>query len=417
MATKVHFVNIVNAVAELFFNKLYAYKNENMDSARRFSGIDELDRKNPIQAVSYMYREAFDAKTINLNSSDFNDKVPKGFIFNDAFKNKILEFINGNGDIKIVKYKEPKEITDDLVIENSQDYFKSRITITFNDIDSINPDGKKVLYKLFVFCFMQFYAKFTFKKYSGTEEPWVGVLKDKKLIPVDGSTCYRLFRSDTRKPEDIKKTGFQPYIESVENLGVINNAIKELETALGGDEGKKIWFRYKQNDLCTETGIALSTNFNDVVVFPKNEDKSDAFFFTDRPSKPQPVFSLSSGATAHVVASNCYKSKGTEGYPLHVYIMKIEGSKINDTANQQGKPQDAWPELGMRSVSKEEIIAVVTVERWPIKTLEGSEGWFVIKEIENEGKLSVAAKMSIGKKNKLYTYKWTITGGEVAEVV
>ncbi len=431
MATQVPFFQLAKAAYKLFEEKL-----NTIDSFRKFTGVEDADRKFPIKFIQTIFNNINTKVFTGDNQKTWDKIINQGFICTDTFKNEVQELANHNmnKNIKIFmrtdtikKITKPfkidkrvegdieVEITDKLEINEYYDTLKV-VRMEFKP-DDPKPENLDIdiLYKFFVFCFMQFYAKFSFEPYSDTAQPWSGTFAAKK--PIKDGDSYWLFRSDSRPSKIVDKNGFQVAVESFPTLKTIDEAIKELEKILGGAEGKKIWYRYGQQDLCTETGIALSSNFNDVVVFPLHDNElnlpqneKDAFFFEDKPIKESKVSVTGGGSSTHVNIS--YKPPGKK---TCVYIMKIKGDKINDTAGQQVKAgkDTVWPEVGMRAVSKDEICSYVTVERWP---KNAKEGWFVIKKVDNEDKLSHTIKAMLIK-NKLYTYKWTNSGGEVAEVV
>ncbi|MBN1306443.1 MAG: hypothetical protein JXA18_00900 [Chitinispirillaceae bacterium] len=435
MATQVPFFQLAKATWELF-GKAFNDPSSFTDRMEKFTGVKEPDRKFAIKFIQTIYLNSESRFMEVKNEKNWNDKIiNQGFIPTDSFKNEVAKSANSNmkKNIKIYqttstetdekdrfgRKKKVKggevEITDRLEINEYYNKLKE-VRMEFKPAD-LKPENLdiNILYKFFVFCFMQFYAKFTFKQYDGAGKPWEDI-PDKQ--PKKDGESYWVFRCDSREPKVIFKEGFKVAVESFPKLKPVNDAIKELEKSLGGDNGNKIWYRYGQQDLCTETGISIAPHFRDVLVFPlyHNEWKlpdgeKAAYFFNNAPEQKSKKFSIWGGGSR--LRCNIFYSP--PGKKTYVYIMKIEGSKINDTAGLQGA--DVWPELGTRSISIDRIKACIEIIRWPNNAIEG---WLVYKKthISKDYNPPDTIKEMIRKiiKDRLHTYKWTNNGGEVKKV-
>ncbi|MGB2820610.1 MAG: hypothetical protein WBF17_06485 [Phycisphaerae bacterium] len=211
-------------------------------------------------------------------------------------------------------------------------------------------------------------------------EPWKTALR--RIPPivkpgeVGGQPLYFWgWRADARAPEDIFRNGFKPKLESQGNLSqwkalttAYTDIKAELDTALQNRHlpdanlsANRVWFRYRDEDLCLNTSAAVATCFAGAVMFPLPPGNRKAW-------KLLPV---------RRGEQNAHDNQPEVSY---VYAIRKPIGEVHDIGHVQHlvTPDNGWAEVAMRRVEPEEILFALEVERWP---LSKHRGWFRVTNV------------------------------------
>ncbi len=286
-------------------------------------------------------------------------------------------------------------------------------------------------YRLITSCLYPYVALPLYIPLDFKHSPWRDrFLKQQPIMNAEKTHVWG-FRGDSRGPNVIFKESFTPKFKDklendecrkaiseelhlLENRLVENKDEKKIDPEVKAQKFRPVWFRYKEEDLCTETSIAIAPDLASAAVFPFiYPPKDDVKIKTYCVSRPRLIFHEKTATTGR--SKPTIFSPTCEPSTSYVYGLRMEKERICDTAYiQKTCSRNApYPEMASEKVLPKNVQFAIQLRRWPI---DRYEGWAVLDSVWVRGTNKVWPKAAVDDKivnlvgeykDKVLHYKWT----------